>query len=679
MDISRKHLLERVILSIVVAIVIEICVFNYQSLWSSDVYNKTVNASECGVVADYAEVDAEYGKYIALDSGAEGVCGVYFAPNCSVNNIRISAHGDEGDTVPVINSNNEAVYELSLYSLGLKIYGTQVGSSDIDTLYDGVIYDNGEGAVYNIPNKQYQYLYAEFSTLPYRAVYVENVELNVIPKMHFNILRCCIVFFIGLVVTLGGQVRQVFAKKCSYKYAFGIAAFFGILFFAMTFSNPISREANVSIDSYNDLAKALLQGKVTVYDEYAYSLDGIENVYDYEERNASGIFYLFDYAYYKGHYYVYFGVVPCILLYLPYMLITGKELLNSVVMALFIFGLCIGIGRLLYTLMNRYFDGCTRGRFLLGYVLITFMAQIPFLTSFPLVYQIAQCSGLFFSVLGLSFYVTAGDSRLTKHEDIYIAVGSLFIAFAVGCRPPYALLGLLAFPLLKDKMLLRNRSVVSKWGMFFAPYIIIAIPLMIYNYIRFGSVFAFGANYNLTNDNIVDITVSFNKIKAGFQYLFLELPHFTRRFPYIDSWIPDYDIDRQVKGTTGGFLVMNVLACVAIIPVFINKKDRKEVRLIQYLLIAISIFLGIFAVICSGCIERYKVDFGLWIGFATAVSCISLLDSIKSKVMKALLYLGTLQVVLSSCIFFFYSDILTLFEGNKVLYQSLYRFFIFWG
>ena len=35
--------------------------------------------------------------------------------------------------------------------------------------------------------------------------------------------------------------------------------------------------------------------------------------------------YLWDTAYYEGHYYVYFGVVPVLLFYLPFYLVTGAN------------------------------------------------------------------------------------------------------------------------------------------------------------------------------------------------------------------------------------------------------------------------------------------------------------------------------------------------------------------
>ena len=52
----------------------------------------------------------------------------------------------------------------------------------------------------------------------------------------------------------------------------------------------------------------------------------LTNPYDPNERKASGVSYHWDHAYYKGKYYMYFGIVPVFLSFLPYRVITGQPL-----------------------------------------------------------------------------------------------------------------------------------------------------------------------------------------------------------------------------------------------------------------------------------------------------------------------------------------------------------------
>lgn len=52
----------------------------------------------------------------------------------------------------------------------------------------------------------------------------------------------------------------------------------------------------------------------------------MDNPYDPQARVDLGVDYRWDTAYYHGHYYMYFGVVPVFLLFLPFRLITGMSL-----------------------------------------------------------------------------------------------------------------------------------------------------------------------------------------------------------------------------------------------------------------------------------------------------------------------------------------------------------------
>nr|MCR5128916.1 hypothetical protein [Lachnospiraceae bacterium] len=91
----------------------------------------------------------------------------------------------------------------------------------------------------------------------------------------------------------------------------------------------------VHFNPYHKLAERLAVGEVTLAEEPPAWLKEMENPYDdtlrtvLEEESEES--FLWDYAYYKGHYYVYFGIVPCILFYLPFYLLTGAHVSNAAV------------------------------------------------------------------------------------------------------------------------------------------------------------------------------------------------------------------------------------------------------------------------------------------------------------------------------------------------------------
>ncbi|MBR5361224.1 MAG: hypothetical protein IK123_10080, partial [Lachnospiraceae bacterium] len=70
---------------------------------------------------------------------------------------------------------------------------------------------------------------------------------------------------------------------------------------------------------YQELAESLGNGTVKLLGEQpSEELIAKDNPYDTIALNAEGIPYRMDYAYYKGSYYVYFGIIPELLLYYPY-------------------------------------------------------------------------------------------------------------------------------------------------------------------------------------------------------------------------------------------------------------------------------------------------------------------------------------------------------------------------
>mgnify|MGYP000823610677 CR=1 FL=1 len=89
--------------------------------------------------------------------------------------------------------------------------------------------------------------------------------------------------------------------------------------------NPACRQ-NLAVHhaQYQELAEALSEGKVSVGDAEE-ALLAMKNPYDTIALQAAGIGYRADYAYHNGKYYVYFGIVPVLLLYLPYYLLTGAR------------------------------------------------------------------------------------------------------------------------------------------------------------------------------------------------------------------------------------------------------------------------------------------------------------------------------------------------------------------
>ena len=69
---------------------------------------------------------------------------------------------------------------------------------------------------------------------------------------------------------------------------------------------------------YGALAHSLLNGRLDLEKDPPAAMAELENPYDTAARQAAAPDALWDVAYYNGRYYVYFGIVPCLLFQLPF-------------------------------------------------------------------------------------------------------------------------------------------------------------------------------------------------------------------------------------------------------------------------------------------------------------------------------------------------------------------------
>ena len=80
-------------------------------------------------------------------------------------------------------------------------------------------------------------------------------------------------------------------------------------------------------NQYELITEAFLKGQLHFdYDDIDPKLLEMENPYNYGARKKAGVSFHWDHAFYNGKYYMYYGVVPVFLLFMPYRLITGRPL-----------------------------------------------------------------------------------------------------------------------------------------------------------------------------------------------------------------------------------------------------------------------------------------------------------------------------------------------------------------
>ena len=253
-------------------------------------------------------------------------------------------------------------------------------------------------------------------------------------------------------------------------------------------------------NQYELMAEAILDGRIDFAYGDEHTLEGLQNPYDPQERKEAGVYYHWDHAYFKGKYYMYFGVVPVFLAFLPYRVVTGTALTTYQATQFFTAVTIAGIF-LLFELLHRLFFPKLPYALRLALSAAFSVMSVWYASAEPALYCTAITAALALEVWSLYFFSQAvwGDHK--ENKRIFLAgIGALLGALVFGCRPPIALANILVLPMLY--VFLRQRKfslkLLGKLALAALPYAIVAAGLMLYNYARFEDPFQFGQAYQLT-------------------------------------------------------------------------------------------------------------------------------------------------------------------------------------
>ena len=430
---------------------------------------------------------------------------------------------------------------------------------------------------------------------------------------------------------------------------------------------------------YQELAVALSRGKVSV-GEADPILSQVENPYDTIYLQANRIPYQADYSYYEGNYYVYFGIVPELLLYFPVYLLTGKALPNYLAVFAFFAGFIAASACLVWEIMRRYFPEVPFYLYGVGMLMLTGSYSLFYLLIRPDLYHVPIIASYMFTAAGIWAYLRGLDCE--KGKTAWYAFGSACLALTAGCRPQFLLFSLLAVPMFW-KEVFRTRSLFSKKGAgrtlaLVLPFAAVGAGLMYYNAIRFGSPFDFGASYSMTSNDMTHRGFNFSRIFYGLWYFLMEPPRMEAAFPYLMSAAIETDYAGRMvsESCLGGIFACSLLSwpvfCL-LCPGFWKKEKGIKTAAVSA---GVSLFIAAADATGAGILQRYSCDisFGL---FLAAVFCLFLLaqQAREKKVYGAfvcwlkaavLLHVGFLFLVLIQT-----DGSFNLLTGNPSLYYSI--------
>lgn len=477
------------------------------------------------------------------------------------------------------------------------------------------------------------------------AVTMTGITANAPRSLEFSWLRCAAVFLAllagyGLRRGSGLWRRRWLAGNLCDRMA---ALVLGLVLAAFVVVVPFWEPGNTGLatESYNTaywdgestvsfvyqqygaLAHSLLNGRLDLEEDPPASLVALDNPYDPTARQEAQVEGgLWDHAYYQGRYYVYFGIVPCLLFQLPFEALTGiQNLAYAPCMVLLgLIFLLSGFG-VVGQVVRRWFPQTSTAAYLLCVAALVLGSQLYNLLERPYIYEYVILCGAALLLLGLWFWLAAAATPVERGGllTLRLALGSLCVALVAGCRPQMELFALLALPIFWNRYIagrrLRSRAGMREAAAFLLPVILVAAGLMWYNAARFGSPFDFGANYNITGNDMTKR--GFNVVRIGpavFTSL-LDLPRLQSVFPFLQERdVQTNAIIRTISEKfTGGMLAAtpftwSLLGLMAA-PVRRSLHRRRGAAALVYGSVAAMLVITVVDCQMAGVLYRYLMDY----------------------------------------------------------------------
>ncbi len=400
-------------------------------------------------------------------------------------------------------------------------------------------------------------------------------------------------------------------------------------------------------NQYELITEAILDGRISFDYGDEDSLANLKNPYDPQERKDSKVYYHWDHAYYKGNYYMYFGIVPVFLSFLPYRVITGQPLTTYHATQFFVALAIAGIYALFYLLRRLFFKELPLSLYIIFSATFSIMS-VWYSCAEPALYCTAITAAIALEVWSLYFFVRAVFSETAENRQILLAgIGALLGALVFGCRPPIALANIIVLPLLfvflRKKQLTGKR--LGKLVLAALPYVVVGVALMIYNYVRFENPFEFGQAYQLTVADQSNYRISLNlptliRIFNQTGSNFFQFGGITEAFPYL-----------KTGGVFANFPILLLCAWVLYPSSWKKAKRLHLLPLFGGLLISVLVITAFDILWTPFLLERYRMDiyFLMGIGCFTAIGLgYSTLEAKHRRLCNALLISCAVITILSA-------------------------------
>ena len=463
------------------------------------------------------------------------------------------------------------------------------------------------------------------------SIKLDSIKINSKVPFSFNLVRVLTIILIFILLYCLKHIKlfnKTFEedKQNAVKIIFSTINFFIILIVIIGI-NTIGKNDDIYC---KDFAESISKGKFYLEKEPNKELLELENPYDNTLRNRERDGW--DIALFDGKFYVYFGILPELVLFVPYLIIFGKFLPSGVGVLIFSIFATMGLGTLLLEILEKWFSKIPVKIFFYCEVILLSGSVIFNLVGRPEFYEIAVSSALCFTIYGILFSFRFFVQEEKKYVNLLM--GSTFLALSVACRPIALLVSLIILPLIIMKFIkdIREKNNIIKLIASVAiPYLTIGILLMIYNYIRFKNPLEFGAHYQLTVNDMRNLKYRFMTIPVGLYTAFLKIPHFISKFPFIktDGETINFFGYFYTEDNIGGLFILVPTTMAILLAHKVQFKNKKIEYLVKSFTI-VGLIICIISIVEAGVLQRYLTDYAWLLIISSLIILLTIYEEFKS-------------------------------------------------
>jgi hypothetical protein len=419
-------------------------------------------------------------------------------------------------------------------------------------------------------------------------------------------------------------------------------------------------------DYYNLLVSGFRKGSLALDAEVPEALKKAENPWD-PRRRPSDVG-MHDVSYNRGHYYLYFGVVPAVGLFWPFRAITGHDLPFVYSCIVFAFGAFLAAAWLWLRVVRDHFPGASLATRACGIAAVGLAGGQLVLARRCSIWEMPIAAGHCFLVCMVASAYLALHSR---RPWAWLAACGTALGLAVGSRPTLlaggaglavlvATVGWRDFAQRRPGAPRRAAAAALAAGI---PFAAIFAGLLAYNQARFGNPLEFGLNYQLTGNYeraAHHFRIAF--IPFNFSVYFLCPPQWGRYFPFLHPIAAPARASGYygIEFVYGALVVCPVLWWIACLPGAARPRGpRAGLAPFTCLLAALALATTGLLLCFNTAAARYTVDFMPWWVWLGAIGWASLERRLefRGRLVRGTLRIGFAATACASCVLAFLASV----------------------